>query len=177
MTTYWTEVLWPRARVSGHNRHALSESAHGREAARRSSLFHPPFHPSCTPGLSMNPLLQVSQHGQQIWLDNLSRTLLRMMAISRVLSLRTASPGSPPTGDLSGSDRGRALLRGRAHAEKDPAERRSTLRSPGHSRRPAGLRSAVAAVPARRRPHRLRQPGGLARTGARRGRRSPRVCD
>ncbi len=34
----------------------------------------------------MNPLLQVSQHGQQIWLDNLSRTLLRDAHLARFIA-------------------------------------------------------------------------------------------
>ena len=34
----------------------------------------------------MNPLLQVSQHGQQIWLDNLSRTLLREGHLARFIA-------------------------------------------------------------------------------------------
>ncbi|WP_248281186.1 transaldolase [Azoarcus sp. TTM-91] len=34
----------------------------------------------------MNPLLQVRQHGQQIWLDNLSRTLLNEGQLARLLS-------------------------------------------------------------------------------------------
>ncbi len=34
----------------------------------------------------MNPLLQVSQHGQQIWLDNLSRTLLKEGHLARFLA-------------------------------------------------------------------------------------------
>ena len=34
----------------------------------------------------MNPLLQVSQHGQQIWLDNLSRTLLRDGHLARFIA-------------------------------------------------------------------------------------------
>ena len=34
----------------------------------------------------MNPLLQVRQHGQQIWLDNLSRTLLNDGHLARFIA-------------------------------------------------------------------------------------------
>jgi len=47
----------------------------------------PERHPSHdTPGKTMNPLLQVRQHGQQIWLDNLSRTLLEEGHLARFIA-------------------------------------------------------------------------------------------
>ena len=47
----------------------------------------PERHPSHdTPGKTMNPLLQVRQHGQQIWLDNLSRTLLEEGHLARLVA-------------------------------------------------------------------------------------------
>src|SRR5690606_13859215 len=69
---------WPTAQ-----RNTLE--AESRLSAARSPT--PERHPSHdTPGKTMNPLLQVRQHGQQIWLDNLSRTLLEEGHLARFVA-------------------------------------------------------------------------------------------
>ena len=118
-----------------------------------------------------NPLQELVDQGQSVWLDYLSRDLIRSGQLEEMIAtdgLRgiTSNPTIFPRGHL----RQRYLRRGDRVALRQRPGRRGDLRDAGDRGHPGGVRHPAAGLRVDAGPGRLREPRSLAAPGARHGR-------
>ena len=124
----------------------------------------------------MTILAEVKALGQQIWLDNLSRSLLENGTLARLLADGVCGVTSNPAifqKAFAGDELYRADI---ARLKRAGADTGADLRNAGGGRRSGCLRHLPGRISAQRRQQRLGEPGSGARAGAQRRRhhrRSP----